>query len=211
MKADFVIAGVGGQGIVLASDLLADVGLAMGMDVKKSDVFGMSQRGGSVVSFLRIGEKVRSPLPRVGCVDYLLATEKLEAARFAGYLRPGAVAILNDHRILPLSVSAGADRYPSDDEVMGLLRARTDRVFLVPGTALATELKNPRVLNVLLLGVLSSFLPVEPEVFVEALVKRVPARFKELNIMAFERGRAEAGGALDRLVLLRRTSRSQTK
>src|SRR5512146_3101171 len=114
MQLDFLLAGVGGQGIVLAGDLLAEAALSIGLDVKKSDVFGMSQRGGSVTSAVRIGERVYSPLPRVGQADYLIATEKLEAARNAGQLRPGGIAIVSDYRLPPLAVSNGAAVYPSD-------------------------------------------------------------------------------------------------
>src|SRR5512138_555528 len=107
-KIDFVLAGVGGQGIVLMSDLLAETGVAAGFDVKKSDVFGMAQRGGSVVSYVRLAERVRSPLPKAGEVEVLVALEKLEAARWAPHLKAGGLAVVADHSLFPLSVSAGA-------------------------------------------------------------------------------------------------------
>jgi len=191
-KMDFLLAGVGGQGIVLASDLLGEVGLAAGYDVKKSDVFGMAQRGGSVVSQVRLGPKVYSPLPPKGKIDYLLALEKLEAARWVGYLRPGGIAVVNDHRILPLSVSAGAEAYPEDSEILAELRSRTDRVFLIKGSAMAQELGNPRVLNLLMLGFLSSFLPIPLETWRAIILQRIPAKYVDLNLRALDKGRGEA-------------------
>ncbi len=188
-KVDFMLVGVGGQGIILASDLLAAVGLAAGYDVKKTDSLGMSQRGGSVVSYVRWAEQVYSPLPKRGGVDVLLALEKLEAARGAGWLRPGGLAVVNDQALLPLSVSAGAERYPTDDEVLGLFGGRTDRAFRVPGPALADELGNPRVVNVVLLGFVSAFLAVGADVWRETLAALMPARIREINVKALERGR----------------------
>ena len=188
-KVDFALVGVGGQGIILASDLLAEVGLAAGYDVKKTDSLGMSQRGGSVVSFVRWAEKVYSPLPRRGDVDVALALEKLEAGRAAEWLRPGGLAVVNDQSLLPLSVSAGAERYPTDEEVRALLEARTDRVYQVPGPRLADEVGNPRVVNVLLLGLVSAFLPVGFEVWQATLGRLMPARILEVNLRALRRGR----------------------
>jgi indolepyruvate ferredoxin oxidoreductase beta subunit len=187
-KVDFALVGVGGQGIILASDLLAEVGLAAGYDVKKTDSLGMSQRGGSVVSFVRWAEKVYSPLPRRGGVEVALALEKLEAGRVAEWLRPGGLAVVNDQALLPLSVSAGADRYPTDDEVRSLLGARTDRVYQVPGPRLAEELGNPRVVNVVLLGFVSACLPIDVAVWEDVLVRLMPARIREINLKALRRG-----------------------
>ena len=191
-KTDFMLVGVGGQGIILASDLLAAVGLAAGYDVKKTDSLGMSQRGGSVVSYVRWGEKVYSALPARGGVDVLVALEKLEAARSAGWLRPNGLAVVNDQALLPLSVSAGAERYPTDEEMLRLLGERTERAFAVPGPALAAELGNPRVVNVLLLGFVSAFLPLAADTWRETLAGLIPARIREINMRALERGRALA-------------------
>jgi len=191
-KIDVLITGVGGQGTVLASDALGDVAVASGYDVKKADVLGMAQRGGSVVSHVRLGRNVHSPLVKKGGVDFLLAFEKLEAARWWQHLRRGAVAIVNDHAVPPLSVTSGADAYPADGAVLGLLRRRTRRVHLVNAGDIASELGNPRVLNVVMLGLLSPFLPISEEQWRRALTERVPARFLELNLRAFARGREEA-------------------
>ena len=113
-KFDILITGLGGQGGILASDILGEAALAAGYDVKKTDTLGMSQRGGSVVSNVRIAEKVWSPLITEGEVDLLLALEKLEAARWSTYLRPGAVVIVNNYEQPPHSVSLGKERYPSE-------------------------------------------------------------------------------------------------
>ncbi len=193
-KMDFVFAGVGGQGIVLMSDLLAETALAVGYDVKKSDVFGMAQRGGSVVSYVRMGQKVLSPLPRAGDVDFLIALEKLEAARWASCIRPGGLAVVNDQALFPLSVSAGTERYPSDEEVLGSLRARTERVHLVQGAEIAAALANPRVLNTVMLGYVASMLPLPWDGWLSTVERRVPSRYRELNVRALEMGCAAAQG-----------------
>jgi indolepyruvate ferredoxin oxidoreductase beta subunit len=195
MKLDFLLAGVGGQGIVLAGDLLAAAALSIGLDVKKSDVFGMSQRGGSVTSAVRIGEKVYSPLPRVGSADFLLATEKLEAARNAGQLRQGGIAVVADHRVPPLAVSSGAAAYPSDDEVSAALGARAEEVHWVDADKIALELGNRKVVNVILVGFLAHFLPLPGEAWESAIERHVPARFRDLNREAFARGRQAAEAA----------------
>jgi indolepyruvate ferredoxin oxidoreductase beta subunit len=188
---DFALVGVGGQGIVLASDLLAAVGVAAGYDVKKTDSLGMAQRGGSVVSYVRWGDRVHSPLPAAGSVDVLIALEKLEAARGAPLLGPASLAIVNDHAIYPPSVSSGAARYPDDGEVRGLLESRRARVHLVDGPRLADEIGNPRVVNVVLLGFLAASLPLGVEVWAEALASLLPERIREVNLRALERGRLE--------------------
>jgi len=188
-KIDFVLAGVGGQGIILMSDLLAETALSAGFDVKKSDVHGMAQRGGSVVSYVRVGERVLSPLPRAGEVDYLVGLEKLEVARWSAVLGRGGVAVVNDHAILPLSVSAGAERYPTDAEVDGRLRERTDRVYWVDGAGIATRLGNPKAMNVVVLGFLAGMLPIPWQCWVDTLTRKVPSRYRELNLKALETGR----------------------
>lgn len=192
MKMDFLLAGVGGQGIVLASDLLGEVGIAAGLDVKKSDIHGMAQRGGSVVSYVRMAGKVWSPLPRRGEVDYLLALEMLEGARWGSYLTGAGVAILNRRHVFPPAVRSGKARYPGDEEIEAELRRRAGEVYLVDGVELASEVGNPKVVNVLMLGFLSQFLPFDMEVWERVIAERVPARFQEINLAALKQGRAEA-------------------
>lgn len=188
-KLDIALVGVGGQGIILASDILAEVGLIAGFDVKKTDSLGMSQRGGSVLSFVRWAAKVYSPMPKRGDVDVLLALEKLEAGRAADWLRPGGVAIVNDHAIQPPAVRSGTARYPSDDELGRLAGLRTERVDFVNGPRLAEGLGNARVVNVVLLGYLSALLPIELGDWHEALERLVPARIRTINLRALGAGR----------------------
>ena len=197
VKIDVFIAGVGGQGVVLASDALGEVAMAEGYDVKKSDTLGMAQRGGSVVSHVRLGQRVFSPLIKRGEADILLSFEKLEAGRWSGFLRPNGVAIVNDQAIPPWSVSSGAEAYPKDQEILTALAQRTRRIFFVPGLVMAQKLANARVLNVLMMGFLSAFLPLSEEAWLRSLQGRVPARFLELNLKAFAQGRLAAAEALE--------------
>jgi len=188
-KFDFLLVGVGGQGVLLASDILAEVGLRAGYDAKKSEVHGMAQRGGSVVSHVRWAEKVLSPLIGQGEVDYLLALEKLEALRYIEVLRPGGTVIVNDHRIPPVSVSSGGDEYPDDQRVRRVLSEVTDDVHFVPGVELAEELGNARASNVVMLGALSKSLDIDLDIWLEVIAERVPEKYVELNHQAFLKGR----------------------
>jgi len=189
---NFVLAGVGGQGIILASDVLAEVGFRAGYDVKKAEVHGMAQRGGSVISHVRWGEVVHSPLVGAGEAHFLLAFEKVEALRYLKFLQPGGIIILNDQAIKPVTVTSGDASYPDDEHVQRVLAQVTDRVCWVPGLDMAEELGNPRVTNVVLLGVLSAMLPVPTATWLEVLDERVPAHLAGLNRRAFLRGRQVA-------------------
>ena len=190
----FLLAGVGGQGTILASDILAAVGLRAGHDVKKSEVHGMAQRGGSVTTYVRWADTVHSPLIGPGEADYMLAFEKLEALRYVQMVRPGGVVLVNDYTISPLSVTSGNDSYPADQQVRATLAAATERIHFVPAMTLAEDLGNPRVNNVVLLGALSHFLSEVPvEVWLQALRERVPAKLVELNERAFLLGRSQFG------------------
>jgi indolepyruvate ferredoxin oxidoreductase beta subunit len=192
MKADILMTGVGGQGVILASDALAEIAMKAGYEVKKSDSLGMSQRGGSVVSHLRVGDQVFSPMIKKGEADFLLGFERLEGARWVDYLREGGIAIVNNLAIPPLSVVGGASKYPSVSDVEKILRQRTNRIHFVPGTQIAEELGNPQVLNVLLIGFLSAFLDIDERSYIDDLSQRVPQKFLQLNLEAFARGREEA-------------------
>ena len=187
---NFLRVGVGGQGTILASNVLADVGLAVGLDVKKSEVHGMAQRGGSVTSHIRWGGPVRSPIIGAGEVDELLAFEELEALRYAELLRPGGLALVSDHRIPPVAVSMGDDAYPEDERVRQVLGAVTADLHFVPTVAVARELGNARAHNVVMLGALAQRLPVPTETWREVIARWVPERHRELNLRAFERGLA---------------------
>ena len=162
---NFFLTGVGGQGTLLASNVLAQVGVQAGFDVKKAEVHGMAQRGGSVSSQIRWGDQVHSPLIAKGEVDYLVAFEKLEALRYitTGVLRPGGTVLVGEMAIPPLSVSSGDDVYPGDDEVQRIISAAADTARTVPSLSLAKEAGNVRAHNIVVLGALSTFLEeVEP-------------------------------------------------
>ena len=191
---NLLITGAGGQGIILASDIIGETAIAAGYDVKKTDTIGMAQRGGSVLSHIRIAQQVWSPLIRQGEVDLLLAFEKLEAARWASYLRPGGIAIVNNHALPPLSVSLGNARYPTDDEIKGILRQVTDQVYLIEGTERAKELGNIRTLNIFMLGCASLFLPFKVNAWEESINRRLPEKVRQINLTAFNRGRKELKG-----------------
>lgn len=188
-KYDFLFAGVGGQGTILASDILAEVGMCCGYDVKKSEVHGMSQRGGAVESHVRWGEKVHSPLIEEGKTDFLVAFEMLEAARWPHFLAANTVAIVNRHQILPPSVNLGQDKYPEEKEVESILADTGAKVVWVDGAAKALELGNAALGGVVLLGVLSTYLNEPVEIWEETIAELVPAKFKDLNLKAFQAGR----------------------
>ncbi len=192
---NILLAGVGGQGIVLGGDLLAGAALNSGLDVKKSDVFGMAQRGGSVTSAVRIGQGIRSPLPAVGEVDYMVALEKMEAARNAHQLRRGAVALIGNRRLAPLSVSIGASTYPEDAAVSQMVMAAAGELYWVDCEGLARRLGNSKVVNVIMVGFLSHLLTLSEQAWQQALEQYVPERFRELNQRAFAAGRAAAAEA----------------
>jgi indolepyruvate ferredoxin oxidoreductase beta subunit len=190
-KIDLLLTGVGGQGNILASDVIGDLALAAGYDVKKTDTLGMAQRGGSVVSHVRIADKVYSPLIREGEVDFLLAFEKLEGVRWVSYLKPGGIAIINDHAVPPLSVNLGVEKYPADAEIMQVMRQRSERIYLVDGTRRAIELGNARTLNIFMLGCVSVFLPFKLPEWQAAIQKHLPEKLWKLNMNAFATGRKE--------------------
>jgi indolepyruvate ferredoxin oxidoreductase beta subunit len=191
---DFLLAGVGGQGTILASNLLSDVGLAAGFDVKKSEVHGMAQRGGSVNTHVRWNRHgVLSPLIGLGDADVLLAFEKAEALRYADFLRPGGMAVVNEHTIQPITVTMGGMHYPTDEELRAVYARLTPRLQIVPGAAIASELGNIRAANVILLGALSRALDVPDEVWLSRIDARVPERWRALNRKAFRRGQEAVG------------------
>jgi indolepyruvate ferredoxin oxidoreductase beta subunit len=186
---NFVLVGVGGQGTILASDVLAELGLKLGYDVKKAEVHGMSQRGGSVVSHLRWGPQVFAPVIGKGEADFLVAFEKLEAARFADMLRPGGTVLINDYSIMPATVNAGSAVYPQDEALEAILAASGAKAVWIKGMDIAEGLGNTKTANVVLLGALSKLLGLEAEAWDEVLAGRVPKKYLELNRKAFQAGR----------------------
>jgi indolepyruvate ferredoxin oxidoreductase beta subunit len=187
---NFLLVGVGGQGTLLASNVLAQVGVKAGFDVKKAEVHGMAQRGGSVSSQIRWGKKIHSPLIGAGEVDYLVAFEKLEALRYVGMLRPGGAVLVGEMSIPPLSVSSGDDVYPGDEQVQRVIGAVTDDVRFIPSLRLAEEAGNVRAHNVVVLGALSNAVEHVPvDAWLAVIAERVPPKYVEVNTRAFQMGR----------------------
>jgi indolepyruvate ferredoxin oxidoreductase beta subunit len=191
-SGNIFLAGVGGQGTLLASELLSEAFLLSGYDVKKSEVHGMAQRGGAVTTHIRFGQKVYSPLIEPGCADLLIAFEKMEALRFVHYLAIGGVVVANTQEIQPPSVLRGLELYPSDVEAR--LRAAADNVHLVDALSVALGLKEVRAVNVAMVGAASHFLPLPAHAYEDALKLRLPARILDVNVAAFRAGRELLGG-----------------
>ena len=190
-KIDLLITGSGGQGVILASDIIGETAIASGYDVKKTDTIGMAQRGGSVISHMRMAGEVYSPLIKEGEVDIMLAFEKLEAARWSHYLRAGGIAIVNNYALPPPSVSWGSEHYPGDEEIIGILKQRTGRIYFLDGIRHAIELGNIRTLNIFMLGCFSLFAPFRIQTWKDSIARHLPSAIRQINITAFERGRKE--------------------
>ncbi len=187
MTTNILLCGVGGQGTLLASNLLAESAMEAGFDVKKSEIHGMAQRGGSVVSHVRFGDKIAAPVIRKGECDILLAFEELEALRWSEFLKPGGLVISNAQNILPMSVSAGKDKYP--EKITEKLGALDIEVISVDAMGKAREIGNQKCLNVVLLGVLARKIPaIEKKIWAELIDRRIPQKLKELNLKAFNAG-----------------------
>ncbi len=192
-KVDFLFVGVGGQGVLTASDICAEVGLAAGYDAKKSEVHGFSQRGGVVDSHVRWSADVGASTAEKGKIDFMLSFELVEAARWLAWLRPGGVIIANTQQIIPMSVSAGSAAYPPAEEIIAALKSCTDNVVLVDGLGIAQRLGNDRLANTILLGALSKYLDIDPNVWTMVVERRIKAKYAEINRAAFWEGRQLAG------------------
>jgi indolepyruvate ferredoxin oxidoreductase beta subunit len=185
-----LVAGVGGQGVILSSELLALAALAAGHDVKQGEFHGVAQRGGAVFSHVRYGDKVRSPMTPRGRVDHLLALEKLEALRYAHFVKPGGTILVNDYQVEPVRLG-DARPYPAGS--VEFLAGKGFDVILVEATRKAVELGNYRAANVILLGALSTRLDIPAEAWERTLEERIPAKLLELNRKAFAAGQEAAG------------------
>ncbi len=185
MTHNLLFAGVGGQGVVLESDVMALVAAAAGYEVKPGEVNGEAQSGGAVVSHIRFGERVYSPLNLRGQADVFVAFEKLEAVRHAHYLKEGGVLIVNDHRIDPTMLNASV-QYP--DDPIGFLKSKHFRVLVLNATEIARALGNERVSSLVLLGAVSKFTPLKADSWDKVLRERIPAKFLTLNQRAFTEG-----------------------
>lgn len=184
---NILLAGVGGQGTVLASAILANVCLAAGYEVKQSEVHGLAQRGGSVTSHVRFGPRVHSPIIPWGEADFLLGFEMLEGFRWSDYLAPAGIALVNTQRIDPLTVASGAVEYP--DDLKEQLLKRCPRAVLIDAFGIAREAGNVRATNMALLGALSVYLNFELSLWEEGIRGRVPPKTFAANWSAFKAGR----------------------
>jgi len=190
---NFLVVGVGGQGALLASNVLAEVGILAGFDVKKAEVHGMSQRGGSVNSHVRWGEQINSPVIGAGQVDVLISLEKLETLRYLDMLRKDGLALVGEFKIPPLTVSSGAEIYPDDERIRRVVHQVTQDLLFVPTLRLAEEAGTTRAHNVVLLGALSARIEdAPPETWLQVIEARVPQKYMALNRKAFELGREAA-------------------
>jgi indolepyruvate ferredoxin oxidoreductase beta subunit len=182
-----VFAGVGGQGVILASDLLAEAALIHGFDVKKAEVHGMAQRGGSVISYVRMGKEVHSPLVEKRSADILCSFEPLETIRYVDYVRGDGTVVMNTSKNFPLTSIFGKIPYPENP--IELVKPHAGRVVPIDALKTATELKVPNVVNVVLIGAISGMLPFSDEEWHAAITKKVKAKFIEINKVAFLKGK----------------------
>ena len=187
MTTNILVAGVGGQGVILASDIMSEVFMEAGYDVKKSEVHGMAMRGGIVTSHFRFGEMVYSPLIKEGEVDILFAFEQLEGLRWINYLRPIGKIVMNDHKINPPAVNLGELEYPKG--IPEIIRPKIKNFYLVRGTEIALQLGDVRAANVVLLGAISKFFELNEDLWLKTILNYLPPKVHELNRKAFSAGR----------------------
>lgn len=184
---NIMIVGVGGQGTLLTSRVLGGVIDQAGYDVKLSEVHGMAQRGGSVVTFVRYGDKVYEPIVEEGRADILIAFERLEALRYAHFLKDDGVLICNDQRIDPMPVVTQLEEYP--ENILDTLREKGINLVSVDAMTEALNLGNKRVFNVIILGILSKHMDLDESIWKDVIRKTVPEKTIDINIQAFEKGR----------------------
>lgn len=191
MKKDIIniaLVGVGGQGTLLASEVISRAAMLAGLDVKQSEVHGMAQRGGSVVSEVRIGKKIYSPLIPPGETDFLVSFELLEALRYADTVAPDGLALINRQIITPVTVSSGQQAWVDD------IPERIEKAYanyrIIDALDTAREMGNVRVTNMIMTGALSQFIDIDAEVWDQAVAELVPSKHKDVNIRAFAAGRS---------------------
>lgn len=189
-ECDIVIVGVGGQGVILISDVIGRAAVKAGKPVRGAETHGMAQRGGSVVNHTRIGCSL-SPMVASGSADVLLALEPAEALRFGHFLSPEGTALVNTMPVLPITVTTGKASYPPLDEILHPLSLLCKRVLPMDATALAKQAGTEQAMNVVMLGALSRFIPLSEDLLLEALVEVVPSKHIASNKKAFALGKAE--------------------
>ncbi len=183
-----MIVGVGGQGTLLASRILGSLFINQGYDVKVSEVHGMSQRGGSVVTYVKFGDKVQSPIIDKGEADIILAFEELEAYRYLPYLKKGGTIVCNSQNIDPMPVIIGAKKYPED--IINKIKEKNIEIISVKADELAMQAGNIKTVNVVLLGVLSKLTEIDESVWIDSVRNTVPLKVTDVNVKAFEIGRS---------------------
>jgi len=181
-----LIVGVGGQGVLLASEVLSETAMLAGLDIKKSEVHGMSQRGGVVSSHVKFGSKVYSPIIPYGQADIIVSFEQAEALRSIDWLKKDGLIAASKTRLVPPIASGGKFTYP--DDPIAELKTKVNRVIALDADKIALELGNPRLVNILLLGVISDELGFEGSIWNDAIKKRVKPKFVDINLVAFARG-----------------------
>jgi len=186
---NILISGVGGQGVLLTSKIIAEAALLQGLDVKQSEVHGMAQRGGSVLSQVRFGDKVFSPIVSEGEADLLIGFEPLETARYLHFLRDNGTAIYNTRSIGTIGVSIGKDEYPAD--IHEIIKKNAPKVFSFDATEVAVGVGEKRAVNLVLLGAALRFLPFDAKIVDTAIVNSVPKKLLEINQKAFAAGKAQ--------------------
>ncbi|WMM24609.1 indolepyruvate oxidoreductase subunit beta [Tissierella sp. MB52-C2] len=186
MAKSLLLVGVGGQGTILVSKILSEGLLEEGYDVKMSEIHGMAQRGGSVTTQIRFGDKVYSPTINKGEADVLVSFEKLEGARYVSQLKKDGTLIVNEEEMWPLPVLAGLEKYP--ENIMEELKSKIDNVISINARDIAEELGEPRCQNIVMLGLIVKALGLENIDWKQKIKKFLPERVHEVNLKAFERG-----------------------
>jgi indolepyruvate ferredoxin oxidoreductase beta subunit len=183
-----LLAGVGGQGTLRASDIMCMAIMEAGLDVKKSEVHGMAQRGGCVTSHVRYGKKVYSPLAGLGTIDLLIAFEKMEALRYLNYLTPDATIIVNTEEIYPPAVNLGDFPYP--EEIIPFLKSRYKLIKEIDASDLAVSAGNIKAANVVLLGAISNLMDISSAIWEDVIMKSFPEKLVQVNLNSFQSGRS---------------------
>lgn len=189
-ECDVVVVGVGGQGVILISEIIGRAAMLAGLSVRGVETHGMAQRGGSVINHIRVGCNY-SAMISPGGADVLLAMEPAEALRYATYLSPDGVALVNTTPVMPVTVTTGQATYPPLEDILAPIRNACSEVRAMDATGLAAKAGSPQATNVVMLGTLSKHLPIEEATLLSALSETVPARFLEINRKAFELGKIE--------------------
>jgi indolepyruvate ferredoxin oxidoreductase beta subunit len=183
-----LVSGVGGQGTILASDILCSVFHEVGYDVKKSEVHGMAQRGGDVTTHFRFGKKVYSPLIKYGDVDFLISFELLEGLRYINWVKKTGKILLNDQETLPPAVTRGTMKYPAD--VVKTFRKHFKKnAYVIDGLGIAIQCGDSRAVNIVTLGAFSNFFDIKEEIWEKNLLEHLPQKVHQLNLNAFREGK----------------------